>query len=321
MTCLRWHFRTALILTCFAMFSLALLGQAQPATTQVVFSPAQIAIAQTTAWDMLSKGTASPKSSVRRDALTAFSLVGNDQALTIIENALADKDPEVRAQAINCIADLNAQSAIPKLKPLLQDKSPEVVFATARALSQLGDPSGRDVLVEVLTGERHVSGNLVDSGLDWAKQISPMNLVFLGASQTASMLLAPYAGVGVLAARQLIGDHSAPSRVTSAQALSSDESDRAIDILQRALNDHNWSVRVAAAQALGNAPSAAPIQHLVPLLHDKRREVRFVAASSIIRLALPRPAQQNAEQIAKPVSAPGDSGLLQFPNYLPQHPQ
>ncbi len=264
------------------------MAQAAPQQKLIVeFSPQQVALAQTSAWDMLSKAASSKKAPERRDALAAFSLVGNNQAISIIENGLSDKDPEVRAQAINCLAEMNAQSSITKLKPLLSDESPEVVFAAARALAQLGDPSGRDVLIEVLTGERHVSGSLIGSGLDWAKQVSPTNLVFLGVSQAATMLVAPYAGVGVTVARQIIEDHSAPARVTSAQSLAGDESNRAIEILEKALRDRNWAVRAAAAQALGNAQSTAPVASLMPLLRDKKREVRFVAASSIIRLALP----------------------------------
>lgn len=315
----RWKIRATLLLLA-AFFSTAqALSQIQPAPAPVAFSPIQISIAHSSALDMLTKAVSSPKSAVRRDGIVAFSLVGDAQALPIIEKALSDKDAEVRAQAINCLADLNAQSSIPKLKPLLQDKSPEVAFAAAHALSQLGDPSGRDVLIEVLTGERHVSGSLISSGVDWAKQISPTNLLFLGASQTASIFVGPYAGVGIVAARQLFGDRSAPARVTSAQSLAPDDSERAIDILQKALHDHNWTVRVAAAQALGNAPSPDPIAQLLPLLHDKRREVRFVAASSIIRLASPGP-QQNA--LHDPLQLENSSSTFpQFPQNLTQHPE
>jgi HEAT repeat protein len=264
--------------------------QPQPPTpTAVVLSVPQVKLAQQSAWDLLNKTFLSQNSSERRDAVAALSLIGNGQSVSMIETALSDKSPEVRAQAINCLVDLNARDAIPKLKPLLKDSSPEVVFTAARALSQLGDPSGRDVLIEVLTGERHVSGSMVGSGLTWAKQLSPVNVLFFGVGEAATIVVAPYAGIGVSVVRQLTADHTSPARITAAQSLANDDNQRVTDILEKALHDHNWAIRAASAQALGNFSSTAPILQLTPLLKDKKREVRLVAASSIIRLASPPP--------------------------------
>lgn len=284
----RLRFRTLSFLLALATLSAALAqAETPPATASdlLVISPQQIALAQTSAWEMLSKATNSKKASERRDAIAAFSLVANDQAISIIEDALQDKDPDVRVQAIGCILQMNSEGSVPKLKPLLADKSPDVAFAAARALSQLGDPSGRDLLIEVLTGERKVADGAIDSGVNWAKQVGATNWIFLGASQTASLLIGPYASIGVVAARQFVGDRSAPGRVSSAQSLGPDGSDRAIEILEKALKDRNWTVRAAAAQSLGNASSPQPISQLTSLLTDKKREVRFVAAASIIRLS------------------------------------
>ena len=59
----------------------------------------------------------------------------------------------VRQSAALALGEMNAYAAIPWLKQALND-SPEVAFGAAKALTKLGDSSGRDVLIAVMAGER-----------------------------------------------------------------------------------------------------------------------------------------------------------------------
>lgn len=261
-----------------------------PATPQLVDpSPLQVEIAQAHAWQLITTTFKSPKPSLRVESLNALSMIpGNARARDMVESALSDAAAEVRVQAAALLAQMNDTTAVPKIKPLLKDKSPEVMFAAARALSQLGDPSGRDILVEVLAGDRRVSGGMMDAGKDWARQFTYKDAVFLGAAEGASVFTGPFGAIGISALRQVFfQDHTSTSRATSAQALAPDGSDRVIDILENALKDKDWTVRFSAANALGAAPRKQPIPHLMNMLRDKKLAVRLVSAASIVRLATP----------------------------------
>ena len=63
------------------------------------------------------------------------------------------KGPLVGRTAALVLGELRSVSSIPKLRESLEDKG-EVAFAAAKSLASLGDPSGRDFLIEVLAGER-----------------------------------------------------------------------------------------------------------------------------------------------------------------------
>jgi HEAT repeat protein len=254
-------------------------------------SVTEIEIARAQAWTLLQKAFTSDKASNRVDAVSALSTIpDNASVIKMVESALNDKDPSVRGQAALTLAELGSRASVPKIKPLLKDKNSEVSFAAARALSQLGDNSGRDILIEVLTGERQVSGSFLDSSVSWAKQFTVKNIAFLGAAQSATIFAGPIGAVGVSAIRDLFfNDHSSGVRSTSAQALAPDGSDRAVEILENALHDKSWTVRFSAANALGFAPNPQPIPGLVKLLHDNKFAVRLVSAASIVRLASPAP--------------------------------
>lgn len=243
-----------------------------------------------TAWAILEKGLHDSKVANRIAAVDALTTMGaNSRAITLARSALSDNDPAVRIEAINRLSDMGVRDVVPEMKALLQDKSPEVVFAAARALASFGTTDGRDVLIEVVTGERKVSSGLVRSGVAWARQGggSPFTLAMIGASEAASLLLAPYASVGVVAMKELLTDHHGPDRAISAESLGSDGSERVVKVLVQALRDKNWTVRAAAADALGRSGARNTVADLMPLLRDKKPTVRYMAASSIIRLQNP----------------------------------
>ncbi len=265
---------------------------AMPATGQYLpaaeVSSAASVQPEAVAWDLLVKAASSRDAVRRANAVNALtSLADNPRALAMIHDALKDPEPLVRLVAVNNLGAVGDRSAIAKLRFLLADKSGEVAFAAAGALAQMGDSSGRDMLVEVLTGERRVSGGA--GGMGWVKDFSsPTNLAWVGASQAAA-ILAPFAPIGVALMKEVFTDHTVAARASSAGSLGYTANERVVNVLQKALEDRNWTVRAAAAQALGASGSPSAVPKLMRLFKDKRAEVRLMAAASVIRLQAPPP--------------------------------
>src|SRR5437868_14076754 len=81
------------------------------------------------------------------------SIESNADAAKRVEESLQDKDPQVRQAAALALGQMKTPQAILYLKQALGDTG-EVAFAAAKSLVDLGDPSGREMLLAVLAGER-----------------------------------------------------------------------------------------------------------------------------------------------------------------------
>src|SRR5947209_5190930 len=107
-------------------------------------------------WEVLDKALQSGEVEHRQQTVVALSTLGagNEMAVKRIEDMLRhDKSPRVRQQAALVLGRMKAKQSIPVLKEALQDGN-EVAFAAAKALLDLGDDAGQDMLVDILTGDR-----------------------------------------------------------------------------------------------------------------------------------------------------------------------
>ncbi len=253
--------------------------------------------AQMTAWDALRKGAADSDAAHRRNAIAAAGTIGaNSDAVKLVEQGLKDKDMSVRQTAATTLGEMGSPEAIPALKAALDDK-PEVSFIAAKALWNLGDPSGREILQEVLEGERNNAPGKIHTAIK--KKLAPGQLALIGAQSASGVFLGP-ASIGITAIHEAVkdtkGDAGAPGRAEAASVLAKDQDAYALSLLEWALGDPNWAVRLAAAKALGERGNQNSIAKLSALLTDDRHAVRYMAAASMIRLAnnevagLPSPA-------------------------------
>jgi HEAT repeat protein len=239
------------------------------------------------AWDVLAKGIANKNPSLRIDALQALSNIGaHPKAIKLTLIGLADEDPDVRQVAAITLGEMKAYAAIRQLRTALaDDPAPQVAFAAARALWQLGDRSGRAVLLEVLAGERKTSDGILQSEIrDIRRRVRDRKgLALTGAAKGAGALFGPI-GTGLSLAHELKKGSATSARALSATLLTNDSDPRTLAALRAALSDTDWNVRQAAATALGRIGRPQVISALDTLLQDDKPEVRYAAAAAMVKL-------------------------------------
>jgi HEAT repeat protein len=237
------------------------------------------------AWEMLKEGVGEENAYKRAPAVAALGTIQTVEADKLLRAALEDKEVFVRFAAVNALAERKSRADIPMLKIALDDESGEVSFTAAKALWEMGDRSGKDILEEVLAGERKQSAGFVKSQIRDAKSTMHNRnaMVWMGAKEGAGFLFGPL-GTGMGIMEQVMKDGSAQARILSATLLARDKDARAIADLGDALYDKNPLVRTAAAKLLGAFNDSTVRPKLVPLLEDKTDAVRYMAAASIVRI-------------------------------------
>ena len=241
-----------------------------------------------TAWEVLKTAFSDKIVDTRRQAVTATGSIGMDpEALRLIEDALRDPDPLVRQTAAAQLGEMKAKQAIPSLKTALDDAAPEVAFAAAKALWDMGDRSGRDLLEDVLTGqEKSSEGYLSSTMRDMKRKMhDPKALAVMGAKEAQGALLGPF-NIGVVAAEQAFKDGSGGGRAIAGTLLAQDcDSETYRLLVWSCTNDKNWAVKAASAKALGKCGNAEAIPTLEQNLSDSHAATRLMAAGAIIRLS------------------------------------
>src|SRR3954454_24717974 len=244
--------------------------------------------AQPSAWAQIDRGLKSGDFEHRRQALVALSTIdgSNDDAVRRVEAAVHDSDARGRQQAGRTLCQMKATAAIPALKEALDDHG-EVAFAAAKALTDLGDSSGRDMLIAVLAGDRRATPGLTTNMIREAQRRvkHPEGMILMGAEDAAGTMFGP-AGMGLTAITEVahLKSKGSPARAAAAAYLAKDPDPYAVTLLEWALADDSRWVRIEAAKGVGLRGNAASIPLLEPLLKDDHNAVRCMAAAAIVRL-------------------------------------
>jgi HEAT repeat protein len=208
-------------------------------------------------------------------------------AVERVESMLDDKEVIIRQSAALALGNMKAYAAIPRLQQAIDDNSPEVSFAAAKALTELGDPSGEPMLIAVLAGQRKEGPGMMENAMRKAKDKlhHPEELALMGAQDATGAMFGPVslAIPAVKDAMDMKGK-GAPGRSAAAAYLAKDPSDYAVTLLEWALTDDNQFVRMEAARGLGQRGNSASIPKLEALLGDSKPMVRDMAAASILRI-------------------------------------
>lgn len=219
-------------------------------------------------------------------ALAAIGTIpGNDErAVKMAVEALHSKDAQIRAAAADALGEMKATSAAPELKAAFNDTG-EVAFAAAKALVNMGDPAGREVLVAVIAGDRKDEPGMVTNAVREArkKMRHPEGLLLMGGQEATGAMFGP-ASMGIVAVKDAFKLRGVSGRAAAAQALAKDPEPYAVTLLEWALSDRNWEVRASAAKALGERGNQGSIPQLETATADSRDAVRTLAAASIIRI-------------------------------------
>jgi len=242
---------------------------------------------------LLNNALADKNPDTRKAAVQALSLASlREPYLGEVKSALDDKDVDVRLAAITSLVDLKDKNTAAALRKALNDDVPEVSFAAAKALFALHDPAGRDALVAVLSGEsKTASGFLTKQKREALRMLhTPRTLATFAVIQGIRMAPIPGVGEGVSSLQGILSDPSVSGRAATALMLSNERTPEVLSALKEALDDKDWSVRAAAVHALAlrNNPALKP--DLVPLIDDKKEAVRLRAAAACLRLEAIRPA-------------------------------
>jgi HEAT repeat protein len=223
----------------------------------------------------------------RLQALAAIGTISNtdDRAVQMAENALRDHDAQVRVAAANALGEMKATQAAPALKAALDDTG-EVAFAAAKALCDMGDPAGRDMLVAVIAGERKDTPGIMTNAIrDARKKIHhPEGILLMGGQDAAGAMFGP-ASMGIVAVKDAFKLRGVSGQASAAESLAKDPETYAVTLLEWALTDDKWEVRAAAAKALGERGTLDSIPPLEKaMIENKHTAIRTLAAASIIRI-------------------------------------
>ena len=102
---------------------------------------------------ILDKGLADNNPEARERSCYRFkSLQGaTDETFSQFDIALNDKDVNVRLAACAGLTALKDNRSIPLLEKALKDKVPEVSFSAAKALFEMDQPLGKEVLLDIFS--------------------------------------------------------------------------------------------------------------------------------------------------------------------------
>ena len=248
---------------------------------------ALLAQPEKTAWDVLKTGLSDKNPDKRRQAVTAIGSVGLDSdVLQLVEGALRDTDSLVRQTAAAELGQMKARQSIPSLKTAMDDAAGEVAFAAAKALWDMGDRSGRDLIEDVLTGQEKASEGALKGAMRDAKRKmhDPKALAVMGLKEASGVLLGPF-NIGIIAAEQAFKDGSSGGRALATTLLAQDCDAESLRLLEwSATSDKSWAVKAASAKALGQCGNPDAIPTLEQNLADSNAAIRSMSAGAIIKL-------------------------------------
>lgn len=237
------------------------------------------------AWTMLIDAAADARHpQTRIQALAALGTMGtNSRSSTMILDAMKDPDVDVRTASVLAAGQTGNRNLNNNLRSMLDDKEPQVAFAAATTLWKMHDPSGENVLIAVVDGDRSANAGPVNGAMHTARKDlhSPGTLARLGALQGATMLLGPF-GFGITAVEYMRKNGGDSARVAAIEQLSESSTSPIRNTLIQALADKDPAVRAAAAKAVGHNHDTKASDALYAVFDDPKTPVRLTAAAAYL---------------------------------------
>ncbi len=254
--------------------------------------PAFAQESSTKAWQILDQGLTDKNPVKRKDAVIALGLAGaSSEVFTRLTNALSDKDVDVQVATCATLGSLKDKRSIELLKTTVNSEIPEVVYAAATGLFQLGQPLGREVLIDVLQGEKKTSSNYITTQKRSVVQLLQNRpaMMRMAIKEGIGMIPIPGAGFGAASLEAILKDAGMSGRALVATMLANEKDAASLQALRDALDDKSWSVRAAAVHALAVRNRPEVLNEIIPMMDDKQDAVRWRAAAASLRLsAMPK---------------------------------
>jgi len=215
------------------------------------------------AWGIIEKGLHSPTVLIRYYSCVAASMAHDAKSVALLEDALADRNPQLRCEVLNLISqfrDSTLQYAVYRL--LLKERHPLVRVEAIRALGRMNVKAAEKKLLLILSDEHSFAEEKA------AAIEALVNL--MGASRCDEI-------------EQLTQSKRAGLRELACRAISHTLSSDQLEFIVPLLNDSIPLVRAAAAQTIGILHTDA-INHLnvalllTPLMSDSDPYVAISAA-------------------------------------------
>jgi hypothetical protein len=257
------------------------------------------------ATQILNDALADKNPEIRKAAVQSLGLVvPYEPYISQLNAMLDDKDIEVRLAAVASELDLRNPGTVAALKKALGSDVPEVKFAAAKALWTLKEPAGRDALIEVLGGEMKTSsGFITRQTRDALRMLHTPKTTFLFAlHEGANLAPVPGLGAGFSSLQGILSDPGISGRAGVALLLGTDKHPEVLKALEEACADKDASVRAAAAHSIALRNDRSLARDLIPMMEDKKEAVRIRAAAGYLRLTLTKPAARPAKRPATPVA-------------------
>ena len=240
------------------------------------------------AWQIITNAFKDSNPDKRKEVIEAASLAAPNQRIyEMVEQAMRDPDAQVRLAGCTTLSSWRDKRSIPLFKAALKDQVPEVGFCAGQALWQLGDPTGRAMLLSVVQGETKASSGYVAKQKRDALRMLKTPATLIGTLTKFGVGFAPVPGLGTgLSSLQgLMKNSEVTPRAVAVLDLASDKQPETLQALRDALNDKEWSVRAAAVHALALRNQTDVLSDLIPLLDDKKDAVSYRAAFAYLRLS------------------------------------
>lgn len=197
-----------------------------------------------------------------------------------------------RLEAAISLGIMQSQDAVSVLIGAVRDPVEDVRLAAVRALGQLNEPRGLQVLLEAIEkGDRRIGSNVVKVLVGMGPNIAPEIISRLKSTKNinARLLYVQLSGLLRLDAALevlllLLGDPDKETRASAARALGQIGDGSAVESLIILLDDKSWQVRAQAAKALGMLGDKQAVRRLKETLTDENWWVRHNTAYSLFQL-------------------------------------
>jgi HEAT repeat protein len=225
----------------------------------------------------------------RRNMVTVFEKLGYVKGEMI---ALRSKRWWRRLEAAINLGTMQSHDAVSVLIGAVRDPVEDVRLASVRALGQLNEPRGLQVLLEAIEkGDRSTGSNVVKVLVGMGPSIASEIISRLKSTTNfnARLLYVQISGLLRLDAALevlllLLGDPDKETRASAARALGQIGDVTAVESLIVLLDDKSWEVKAQAAKALGMLGDKQAVRKLKQALTDENWWVRHNAAYSLCQL-------------------------------------